>query len=244
MVLGPHLPGAVLREGMPRAGDHPPAGGREPLDGGMPDAAARSGEEHDRGGRVDGIGADGHARILVLTVARNLSRSRRSVDGRAGMHSSTHALPRAGPADPAAAEAALRVQPLPAQPSPSRVKTTRSCRRNGRSCQNSIDTGAMRKPVQYGGRGTSPMRVLRGVDGHRLLEREAALERARLLARPGADPAVAGTALEIGVRLRVAHERDGAAGADLPAQALPVQHEGGLAASPRSSRPLFDSVLV
>ena len=33
----------------------------------------------------------------------------------------------------------------------------RSCRRNGRSCQNSISEGTTRKPDQCGGRGTVPM---------------------------------------------------------------------------------------
>src|SRR6185436_8264146 len=66
--------------------------------------------------------------------------------------------------------------------------------------------------------------VFRRVERHRLFEREAALERARLLARPGADAAVAGTALEIGVGLGLAHQGDRSAGAHLTAQALPVQH--------------------
>ena len=33
----------------------------------------------------------------------------------------------------------------------------RSCRRNGRSCQNSKRCGVIRQPLQPGGRGTSPM---------------------------------------------------------------------------------------
>src|SRR4051794_2252071 len=67
--------------------------------------------------------------------------------------------------------------------------------------------------------------VLRRVEGDRLLEGEAALERARLLARPGADAAVAGSALEVRVGLRLAHPRDGSPRPDLPAQALPVEDE-------------------
>src|SRR5215218_2335242 len=66
------------------------------------------------------------------------------------------------------------------------------------------------------------------VHGHGLLQGEAALERARLLARPGADTAVAGAALEIGVRLGVAHLGHRAAGAYLPAEALPVHDERSL----------------
>src|SRR4051812_10040847 len=45
VILRAHLPGAVLREWMARAGDYAPAGGREALHGGMADAAARSGEQ-------------------------------------------------------------------------------------------------------------------------------------------------------------------------------------------------------
>ena len=37
-----------------------------------------------------------------------------------------------------------------------RRNSTRSCRRNGRSCQNSIACGTTRKPLQKGGRGTGP----------------------------------------------------------------------------------------
>jgi hypothetical protein len=40
---------------------------------------------------------------------------------------------------------------------PSRRNCTRSCSRNGRSCQNSISTGVRRKPDQYSGRGMSPI---------------------------------------------------------------------------------------
>ncbi len=45
VVLGSCVPRAILRERVARAGDYPPAGGREALDGRMPNAAARSGEE-------------------------------------------------------------------------------------------------------------------------------------------------------------------------------------------------------
>src|SRR3712207_1864374 len=63
------------------------------------------------------------------------------------------------------------------------------------------------------------------VNGDRLLEGEAAFEWPGLLARPGTDAAVTGTAGEIGIRLGVADRRDGAAGPDLPAQALPMEDE-------------------
>src|SRR6185312_8890669 len=41
-----------------------------------------------------------------------------------------------------------------------RRNSMRSCRRKGRSCQNSITSGTMRKPDQFGGRGTSPSAYL------------------------------------------------------------------------------------
>ncbi len=47
VVFGTHLPRTVLREGVARAGDHAPARGREPLDGGVADAPARTREQHD-----------------------------------------------------------------------------------------------------------------------------------------------------------------------------------------------------
>ena len=96
------------------------------------------------------------------------------------------------------------------------------------SCQNSIETGAMRKPVQWGGRGTSPMAYLAALTATAFSKREPALQRPRLLARPGADAAFARPALEIRIRLRVADPDHRAACADLPPQAFPVQHEGGL----------------
>jgi hypothetical protein len=67
------------------------------------------------------------------------------------------------------------------------------------------------------------------ITGHGLLQRKPALQRARLLRGPGADAAVAGARLEIGVGLGVADNRDGPANPDLPAQALPVEQHCGLA---------------
>jgi len=45
----------------------------------------------------------------------------------------------------------------------SRLKTMRSCRRNGRSCQNSNVVGTMRKPDHCGGRGTGAERIFAAV---------------------------------------------------------------------------------
>src|SRR5918997_4470392 len=64
--------------------------------------------------------------------------------------------------------------------------------------------------------------VLGGVERDRLLESEAAFERPRLLARPGADAAVARAALEIGVRLRFGHACHRPPRPDPPSQALSV----------------------
>jgi hypothetical protein len=45
MIVGARFPGTILRERMARAGDHPPTGRGEPLDGCMPDAPARPGQK-------------------------------------------------------------------------------------------------------------------------------------------------------------------------------------------------------
>src|SRR3954447_1802681 len=68
-------------------------------------------------------------------------------------------------------------------------------------------------------------RVLRGIEGYRLFEGEAALERARLLARPGADAAIARTTREIGVSLVVADPGHRPACSDLPPKAFPVEEK-------------------
>ena len=60
-----------------------------------------------------------------------------------------------------------------------------------------------------------------------LFQRETALERAGLLARPGADAAVARAAGEIGVGRRLAHRLDRPAHPHLTAQRLPVEEQGG-----------------
>src|SRR5207302_8259236 len=45
MIFRPRFPRAFLRERMPRAGDHPPAGAGKPLDRRMTDAAAGAGQQ-------------------------------------------------------------------------------------------------------------------------------------------------------------------------------------------------------
>src|SRR3974390_686197 len=67
-------------------------------------------------------------------------------------------------------------------------------------------------------------RVFGGVDRNRLLEGEAAFQRRRLLARPGADLRLLRSAGEIGIGLGVGDPLDVAAHADLPAWRLPVKN--------------------
>ena len=66
--------------------------------------------------------------------------------------------------------------------------------------------------------------------GDRLLEGEAGFQRARLLARPGADARVARTGGEIGVRFLGRDLLNRAAHAHLPTQRLPMEIAGGLPA--------------
>ena len=82
------------------------------------------------------------------------------------------------------------------------------------------------------------------VDRHRLFQREAAFQRARLLARPGADAAVAGAALEIGVRLGVADRVTTGPRARTWRRRLFQCSTMAAFGWPSNSRPLFDSVLV
>src|ERR1700738_3096847 len=63
--------------------------------------------------------------------------------------------------------------------------------------------------------------VIGGDLGNRLLERESAFQRLRLLAGPGADLGLLRPGGEIGVGLGVAHGRHIAADPDLPAHRLP-----------------------
>ena len=63
VVLRPRGPRAILRERVPRAGDHAPARAREALDGRMPDAAACAGEDQRAAFFVRG-GCGGHGARL------------------------------------------------------------------------------------------------------------------------------------------------------------------------------------
>ena len=105
-----------------------------------------------------------------------------------------------------------------------RRNATRSCRRNGRSCQNSIfeRRHAEARPV---GRARNVAWILGGHGLHRLLQSLAALQRPRLLRGPGAVAAAARAGGEIGVRLRIADRGDEAANAHLAPQALPMEVE-------------------
>ncbi len=63
VVLRAHLPGAILGKRLPRAGDDPPAGGRESLHGRVADAPARAREQHDASAFVEG---EGHGPSLAV----------------------------------------------------------------------------------------------------------------------------------------------------------------------------------
>src|SRR5207249_9727217 len=60
-----------------------------------------------------------------------------------------------------------------------------------------------------------------GVFGGRFFERESALKRPRLLARPGADPGLQRATCKIGIGIGIADERDRSAETDLPAHRFP-----------------------
>ena len=72
-----------------------------------------------------------------------------------------------------------------------RRKTTRSCRRKGRSCQNSMDERLDAEARPVGRTRHLANGISRRIHGNRGFQREAAFERARLLRGPGANPAVA-----------------------------------------------------
>ena len=88
VILRPHLPRAVLREGVARAGDHAPAGGREALHRRMADAAARAGEQQ-------------RAARLVVVRSRHVSSSQ-------ALHASSRIQPRLGPRLAPAARGGIR----------------------------------------------------------------------------------------------------------------------------------------
>src|SRR6202023_23737 len=79
VVLGAHRPRAVFREGVARAGDDAPSGGGEALDGGMADAAARSGEQQGAAGLVGGGGCVRHGADLVGLFADRLGEPARLI---------------------------------------------------------------------------------------------------------------------------------------------------------------------
>ncbi len=114
-----------------------------------------------------------------------------------------------------------------ASPDCSRRNSMRSWRRNGRSRQNSITSGTMRKPDQRRRTRHGANRKFRSLDRDRFFKCETALERLRLLARPGADLRAARTCCKISVSLRVTHMLDRTADAHLPPQRLPVERRSG-----------------
>ena len=172
MILRAHFPRTVFREGMARSGDHTPAGSREALHRGMGRCRGwrRSRQHHPAG--CFGIRGVGHVHRSQEQTKATLSdfKARRIGESAQGSPSFT---------DIGAC--------VPSRHHPCARKTTRSCRRNGLSIQNSRLWGRIRKPVQWGGRGTSPMAYFAAFFATRLLQREAALQRTRLLAGPGAD---------------------------------------------------------
>ncbi len=104
----------------------------------------------------------------------------------------------------------------------------RSCRRNLRSCQKLDRAGndAETRPVRRAGHMAE--REFGGVFGHRLLQRKAPFERARLLRSPGADAATERARIVILVRLGIGNHLDFPPQADLSAQRFPVKTHGCL----------------
>src|SRR5262245_42378089 len=114
VVFGASLPRTILGEGMTRAGDHAPAGGRETFDCRVANSAARPRQEQRA------------ARLMLL-------RRRHANSGMVLAWGVTDSL--------AHGYSRVLVQGSPGR---SRLNSIRSCRRKGRSCQNSIDNGTMR----------------------------------------------------------------------------------------------------
>ena len=105
----------------------------------------------------------------------------------------------------------------------------RSCRRNGRSCQNSISSGVMRKPDQYGGRGNVADRYS-PLDARPPSPAQSGSPAGATAARPRRRCGCRGPRGEIGIGLGRRRCGDGPAHAHLPAQALPMEDERRLAA--------------
>ena len=81
---------------------------------------------------------------------------------------------------------------------------TRSCSRNGRSCQNSIASGATRKPDQIGRPWHGAERIMCGDYAPRLFRRRAGFPAVTIAGSPRRRSARAGRVREIGVGFRVA----------------------------------------
>ena len=217
VIFRSHLPRAVFRERVARAGDHPPAGRREALDGGVADAAACSGEQK-RAARLvrmrrrhegpsprrPGVAKTNPGRFAAISPLsfRGPSAAREPgihdcgfrarADARPGMtadrpHASSRVEPRLAPrcASVLAAELDAVVQPVgPILPEFHRQRQQTIARPVRRPWNRS--NGEFRRRER-----------------DRLLEGEAAFERRRLLARPGADLRQARTGGEISISLGI-----------------------------------------
>src|SRR3954454_6063530 len=200
VVLRARVPRTILRERMPRAGDHAPAGRGETDHGGMAYAAASPGQEQRAARRIGRLRHEGLSRWSMIRTRRGFPKGSCS-NKTLGIH------PRLGPflagrvtaKFDAVVQAEWAVVP-------------------------ELDT-RRRDPPAAPARRTRHLAddVLGGDLGDRLLEGEAALELLRLLARPGADLRLLRAGGEIGVGLGLGHRRHVAADADLTAQRLPVK---------------------
>jgi hypothetical protein len=94
VVLGACLPRAILGEGVARARDHPPAGGREALDRGVADAARGTGQDQGPALLIGDVRHGVASRSLAAASLANIGGER--VKGRAGSWSRGLAAKRAG----------------------------------------------------------------------------------------------------------------------------------------------------
>src|SRR5581483_974659 len=160
VVLRSRLPGTVFRERMARAGDHAPARGRKPLDGGVADAAAGSGQEQ------------GTARLVGLAARHG------------GPVTYTHLW---SPACAGTSGALSRIEPrlapggTCAPEHDAVVQAERPLLPEFHFLRHDAVARPMRRPRHLADG------VFRRIDRDRLLEGEAAFQRRGLLARPGAD---------------------------------------------------------